>query len=246
MQTTGSKGDFVLKDTLGRLKAATDSLIIGRAEKLSLLERLVTQRPMVSVRRGRDDTVFASSLLDVDETSNALWIDELSPTPEPGLAVGERVSVFGEVDGTPLGFRTSVREQDVRKGLPIHVLGLPRMLRLQRHRVHPRFVPARPIPVYLVDPSAGVLEGALRDISLGGICVSMTAKAVRTLGRGVQIPSCTVSISGSDVVQAALEIRYVRKEPKTAKVFVGGRFVKLKSMHKARLESFLQTLQVAA
>jgi len=119
----------------------------------------MSESPAISVGRKRDDNLVSSSLLDIRAPDHTLWIDELSPALSVPLEAGDRLSVFGGIDGTPVSFRAVVRDYEMSQGLPTYALGLPRVLRLQRHRVHPRFVSPRPIPVYLVGPNANVLEG---------------------------------------------------------------------------------------
>ncbi len=235
-----------MKETLERIKTATASLIVGRAERIALLTRLMSESPAISVGRKRDDNLVSSSLLDIRAPDHTLWIDELSPALSVPLEAGDRLSVFGGIDGTPVSFRAVVRDYEMSQGLPTYALGLPRVLRLQRHRVHPRFVSPRPILVYLVGPNANVLEGSLRDISLGGLGVSVGLSALKTLRRGVRLPSCTVAVSSHDAVQAALEVRYIRAEPDSARAFIGGRFVQLNPLHQARLERFVDSLKPAA
>jgi c-di-GMP-binding flagellar brake protein YcgR len=242
--------------TFDYLHSVVASVVISSGSKFRLLQRMTAERATVILTNGNSGVGYESTLLWVDEDASELVVDEPVGAIEALTVPGAKLRVFGELGQGRMSFRTSVLRAEVYEETACLRLRLPRWLYMDQRRTHTRYFPnaampvyftdpCQQVPVYLVDDRAHVLQGEIKDISLGGLCIRIDAQAGQNLRRGLRIPSCTVSLPGRETLQSSVEIRYLRPTDGTGHIEVGGRFLGMTKRQRARLAAFVTTLPSA-
>jgi len=231
---------------LGTMSGAIDAIVIDRSEKARLLTRLCHERPFITVGMQGSSQTFSSVLMNVSDDGADLWIEMWPPVGRKGqLAPSTKLEIRGQLDGGTLSFRTSVTTHDEREGKLCYRLSGPRILTYQQRRSAPRLRPKKIVYVYIVDPSANLLEGTLSDISVGGLAVNLSESNAANLKLGIILPSCTIRLSASVVVQSAIQIRHLRQLYSPSTFELGAQFLSLPRRHQEKLESFVADLESA-
>jgi len=222
------------------------TMIVSRAERIELLTRLCSEQPFVTVGLSAASQQFSSALMNVSPDGAQVLLDELSPASENvTLSPRTKLYVQGHLDGRPLSFCAPVSSTELHHGVPCYRLSGPRLVRYRQQRRSPRYQPKDTTRVYLVDQCANLLQGTLRDISLGGFSVRVDDAKRATLNRGTTLTGCTLHLSPSTAIQGAVQIRHVRRSEDSDAVEFGGRFLALNRRHRDALKQFLTDLEAA-
>lgn len=217
--------------------------ISNPARIVGLLRGLKDGRALLSIAVDGDPALYTSAVLEVNPDHGYLLLDELSPhRGHQRLMKTRRLRVRARLHGIELRFPCAIREIGRASGIAYYYAPLPEQVRYRQRRTHFRVEigAALIIPVHLTREPEETLDGALYDLSVGGVGAYVSKS---NLKRGDTIPDCVVHIPDAPPLHSALEIRFVRFDEARRKLRIGGRFLNLaRPQHKA-LKRFVAELE---
>jgi c-di-GMP-binding flagellar brake protein YcgR len=145
--------------------------ISGKPYVLTLLQRLVQQRLLVTLHLPGSDERYTSTVLDISPESDSLLLDEVFPQPGQGpLQPALELYLYANLGGAALACTTQLLARVEEGGMPCYRVALPEQVNyLQRRDGHRVPVASLGIPLTLLDHNGNAHKGRLCDISTGGI-----------------------------------------------------------------------------
>lgn len=205
-----------------------------------LLNRLVQSRSSVSLTLPRASGKFSSICLAVDAEKNTLELDEVISEYRNPIQQGDVLKVTGSISGTPLNFKTEVLEIVRKDNRPLYVCSFPEVLVYvqQRHQFRLGLgVASRAEVVISIDNKR--FRGAMIDISEGGLCFRLPAKA--PVQKGDIVEKVKLSLDTRTIFEQAIEIlntHAVVHSPTTKQI--GARFKDISTEQTVKLRDYIK------
>jgi CRP-like cAMP-binding protein len=192
--------------------------------KLQLLNRLVQSRSSVSLSLPRASGNFTSLCLAVNPEDNSLHLDEVVSEYRNPVLVGDTLSVTGSLNGTPLKFKTKVKEINKLDRRPLYVCSLPEVLVYEQQRDQFRLVlglASRAEASMTINDKK--LRGTIIDISEGGVCFRLPAGS--PIDRGHVIEGVKLGLDTTTSFNQDIEILNIHPVVHTPTLIqIGARF----------------------
>ncbi len=204
---------------------------LSRPEQIAkVFKHLCDNHKLLTVTVPPQEGSFTSTILKFDQNHRLIFMDEL--TPRTGHEQAERERKFRVrtfLNGVELGFLASIREIRQESDGAIYTIPFPELLRYKQRRSHFRaqLGLSQNIPVYLENPYGGLLQGKLRNISLGGIGVELNRAIPADFEFKDKLTSCTIQLQNGKRLHSDLEIRFTGKPGAGRTTHIGGRFIDL-------------------
>lgn len=217
--------------------------ITDPARIVALLRGLKDGHALLSVAVDGESALYTSAVLDVDPARGYLLLDELSPRRgHERLIETRRLRVRARLHGIEVRFPGDVREVGGTAGIAYYQIAVPDTLYYRQRRTHFRVEigAALVIPVHLERTPDEAFDGALHDLSVGGVGAYLPETALK---RGDTVPTCVVQIPNAPPVRSALEVCFVRFDEARRKVRIGGRFLGLTPAQHKALARFVAELE---
>jgi c-di-GMP-binding flagellar brake protein YcgR len=197
--------------------------ISGKNYILTLLQRLVQQRNLVSIFFPGNKEHFTSTVLSIEPREGYLLLDQIFPQLGQQLVLqAEKLHLYAYFDGSALGFTTQVLSQQTEEGLVYYRMAFPQSVNyLQRRDEHRVPVGEQDIVVELLDHDGKAYKGRLHDISPAGIGIQLVSPEIfekKGIYRFGLYPP------GEEAIHAELEISGFRREEGIDTPIVGGLF----------------------
>lgn len=221
------------------------NILTGADQVGRLLHELAATRKLVTVYLKGTEDAFMSSVLAVDDARRRLVMDELNPAAGHKLLLRSReLRVVTRLDGVDISFRTHLEAANESGGIATYDLPFPETIRYHHRRQAFRATVdlAEHVAVYLDTPDGGLMPGALRDLSVGGLGADLLRRPVTPIERGQHLNTCTIHLPESEPVSSALEVRFVGRVPQSSHLRVGGRFLDLEPDGQRRIRRFVAEL----
>ncbi|MDZ7753482.1 MAG: flagellar regulator YcgR PilZN domain-containing protein [Gammaproteobacteria bacterium] len=193
-----------------------------------VLHELLDARKQVTMLLEGSDETFTSSILQVDTGTATLELDELNP--RGGHERLTRIREFRLITrhhGVDISFHSQVTHIDSSGGIAVYTAAFPTILRYQPRRAAYRAEVelSERIPVFLQTEGGGLLQGELRDISVGGLGLELVRRPVVDVEKGQRIGTCTIRLRDGEQITGSLEICFVGQAAIRQRLRLGGRFV---------------------
>ncbi|SDJ02283.1 c-di-GMP-binding flagellar brake protein YcgR, contains PilZNR and PilZ domains [Duganella sp. OV510] len=177
------------------------ALLRGIGEKNQLIRMLIT---------GEAD-VCVTSILDVDETANAVYLDcSIDPEQNKRILASRRLSFETTLDKVRILFAAEQVEAATFEGNPAFKIAMPATLvRLQRREFYRIATPVtNPVRVQIPLPAelGGPTTFPLADISCGGIAI-LDNKMILGNAIGKEYPDCRIDLPEIGQVSTTLQVR---------------------------------------
>ncbi len=193
-----------------------------------VLHDLLDARKQVTILLEGADETFTSSILQVEVDRATLELDELNPRSGHDLLTRTReFRLTTRLHGVDITFRSQVTGIDSSGGIAVYTAPFPALLRYQPRRAAYRAEVelSERIPVFLQTDDGGLLQGELRDISVGGVGLELMRRPVGTVAKGQRIGTCTIRLRNGQQIMGSLEICFVGQAAARQRLRVGARFV---------------------
>ncbi len=218
--------------------------VTDRQRLLGLLEALRTEHALLSARREGEETWYNTTLLKVDSSSGAIYLDELCPQEgHQRLQVGDILHLVGVLQGVPTHFRTPITDTGVQNGIAFYRAALPDHLDYQQRRAFFRAYVSRGLnlTVHLRTEDDVAVSGRLLDISLGGFGALLPENSTVHALDVLVVES--LELPGAESIQCNTQIRYVQQEPAKKLIRVGALLTELHPPGERMLLRAIMTLE---
>lgn len=221
--------------------------ISDRRRILHILEELLRNKTFLTALPKNNAQAFTTALLDLDEDTNSLLLDEFLPEPGRGvLAPKQELWILGQMHGIKTAFQSQLIRLGKEDNIPYYVIQLPEKIRQQQRRNNYR-VPV-PLstrnPVWLRKDAGLAFKAQLRDLSLGGVSVMMSyLKDMGDLSPGNEFEECIVNLPGESQIATSVEVRHVHNEAPAKTTRVGLAFRKLTPEDERRVQRSVAFLE---
>ena len=220
----------------------------GRREIIFQLRSLIRQNVRVSVTFDEGRRSFLTVLIDVSESTDALYFD-VGGSEETNRAFmkAERCLFAAVVEGIRLQFTAGKVTTTKLAGESVFAVALPRtMLRLQRREAFRLQLPsAKPYTCRVQRGSAEEKLLPINDISVGGLGIQV-ADALAYEPMEI-LDNCWIDLRESGMITVQLEVRYImEKESRIGKTLwhMGCRFVNLSPANETLIQRFMARIEV--
>lgn len=193
-----------------------------------VLHELLDARKQVTILLEGANETFTSSILQVDVATATLELDELNPRNGHDLLVRTReFRLSTRLHGVDIHFRSVVTGIDSSGGIAVYTAAFPTLMRYQPRRAAYRAEVelSERIPVFLQTDQGGLLQGELRDISVGGVGLELVRRPVIGVEKGQRIGTCTIRLQDGQQITGSLEICFVGQAAVRQRLRIGARFV---------------------
>ena len=188
-----------------------DFEVESRKEILSLLRGIGEKNQLIRMLIKGESDVCVTSILDVDEAHNAVYLDcSIDTEQNKRILASRRLSFETTLDKVRILFATEHIESTVYQGNPAFKIAVPAtLIRLQRREYYRIATPVTN-PVRVVIPLPEDLGGPttfpLADISCGGIAI-LDNKLILGDAIGKNYLDCRIDLPEIGQVATALQIR---------------------------------------
>jgi c-di-GMP-binding flagellar brake protein YcgR len=185
-------------------------IITARSYIIALLQRIVSEHLLVSIRLGQDSNSpqRTSTVLQVLPSEGVFLLDDLFPLPS-AIEKSSIISVDAHFEGARLRFTAVIESLQQEAGLRLWRVAFPESIEYQQARNDHRIVVSSlDIPVRLFVGEGGVLRGVLQDICVQGIGVCLAE--MTGLKRG-KFYRCSIDHSEDESVEVEIEPSRVEK-----------------------------------
>jgi hypothetical protein len=212
---------------------------------LPLIE-LQQKRQLIEVKISGDSRVYQTLILALDLERELLWLDDLFPS-QHRLDIGDEITLRHHRNGEQLCFSAPVvawadhglSEAYGASGLAIL---LPENLsyqpRRQNHRCDVGIESGVQVKIRAIGQE--MCYGALRDLSSGGLRLSVAGNFLSQLRHGALLPFCELRLSDELHIRCSARIRSFRLEPKPHRsTHISVEFIEMTTEARQQLEQFM-------
>lgn len=237
----------------GKRREPAQPAVITNPERLTtpeqigpVLTHLLDDRKQVTVLVDGSDETYTSSILAVDEGRAILELDELNPRAgHELLAAQRRFRLQTRHKGIDIGFVAEVAAVDSSGGIAVYTVPFPDLVhyhpRRQAYRAEVDL--SQRIPVFLELQTGAILQGELRDISVGGVGLELVRRPLQPLERGQTVEWCKVRLEDGREIGGNLEICFVSQPRGGQRTRIGGRFLNLRPQDNSALRQAVASLE---
>jgi c-di-GMP-binding flagellar brake protein YcgR len=210
----------------------------------SFLKKIKQGLCLLTIQIPDHNEQYSSFLLDINQDEDFLILDEF--LPRRGLDAvkqAKKINVYTLCHGSEIRFSCDLLKAGEENGIPYYKVGYPYRLRYQQKRIYFR-VPvsaSQNIPTLLPNTEIYDLEGRLRNISLGGINVSLNRSAALKMKEGTLVDNCIINFPGSPL-NCQLEICHVSQSHDN-NFHVGGNFINLTNPQRQMVRKIVSSLE---
>jgi c-di-GMP-binding flagellar brake protein YcgR len=202
---------------------------------------LQQKRQLIEVKISGDARVYQTLILSLDLERELLWLDDLFPSQHL-LNLGDEITLRHHRNGEQLCFSSPVvawGDSDGASGLAIL---LPENISYQPRRQNHRCDVGAESSVQVKFRAIGqeMCYGALRDLSLGGLRLSVAGNLLSQLRHGTLLPFCELRLSDELQIRCSARIRSFRLEPKPHRsTHISVEFIEVTTEARQQLEQFM-------
>jgi c-di-GMP-binding flagellar brake protein YcgR len=207
---------------------------------LPLIE-LQQKRQLIEVRIRGDSRVYQTLILELDLEHELLWLDDLFPSQHL-LNLGDEITLRHHRHGEQLCFSSPVvawGDSGAASGLAIL---LPENLSYQPRRQNHRCDVSAESAVQVKIRAIGqeMCYGALRDLSLGGLRLSVPGNLLGQLRHNALLPFCELRLSDELQIRCSARVCSFRLELKPHRsTHISVKFTEMTSEARQQLEQFM-------
>lgn len=188
-----------------------DFEVESRREIYALLRGIGEKNQLIRMLVSGESDVCVTSILDVDEAANAVYLDcSIDPQQNQRVLASRKLSFETTLDKVRILFAADHVEAATFEGNPAFRIALPAtLIRLQRREYYRIATPVtNPVRVLIPLPAemGGPTTFPLADISCGGISI-LDNKMILVNAIGKQYDDCRIELPEIGQVATALQVR---------------------------------------
>lgn len=210
----------------------------------NILQQLVTDHTLLTVKLPGSDHSFISALLEIEPITRTLKFDELSPPDGHKLFLEKKAMLVKcQTRGADLAFHTDLIQTGKIRGIHWYDTTLPAQLDYVQRRKHfrARVRESQRISVTAQHGESGTsISGYISDISSLGICVMFNTS--QKIERGDTLKRCRLRLPDGKHPCVDIDIRHSRSLP-NERLLVGGRFSKPDANTRRMIDKLVRKLE---
>lgn len=218
---------------------------IPSLETSNLMRRIKNSRAMLTIRVDGSDNIYLSALLEVNESSGYIVLDELnSKAGHRALCLVKQIEISTRIEGREIKFSCNVTGIGEKDGISYYKVPFPESLDQQLRRKHLR-IPAprgKYLQVHIHTELKDLVIGELSDLSIGGFGAILNRETSNKVTRGDIVPKCMLYLGETDPIQTELDIRYCEDKRYHSSPRLGGKFLNLDQNTERRLQKYISQL----
>ena len=227
-------------------RASKDTLT-NPAKIGGLLQHLLDDRNLLSIKLPNVEHTFTSAILEVEKTHKTFTLDEISPDEGHQLFLSKKtLQVSGQSRGALFSFTVPLKRQDSSRGIAFYEFDFPATVSYLQRRAsyRARLRDEQHISVTtLHNESSTSISGYVTDISNHGISILFNTE--RHIKRGDRLTLCKLRLPDGQQIIFDLDVRHAQSLP-NERLRVGGRFLDLNRRSSQIVSKFVRKLERAA
>lgn len=210
-----------------------------------LFKRISSKHSLLSVQFESSDEYYGSTIIEINNKENYLVIDELYPREgHESIQTGTSLSFNTQYQGAFVNFNSTVEAIGENEKAAYYKIGMPEEVEYHQRRNTYRISTSvsDPIPVTLVNEDEIMINGELRDISHGGLCIRVNALPHITLAHEDYIPTCLIQVENKKIL-TSINLCHVEDISETGSLRIGAEFANMSKIDRRELEHLIATLE---
>lgn len=211
----------------------------------ALLQSLLQQNSLLNIELEKNTERYTSILLDADEESAMLVFDAFHPTPtEHAFTPYAVAKVRVQNCGADISFAINIELVHTTDGQVQYRAAYPKSINyLQRRGAFRVPVSAMsPADVYIYLDKGKTFTGALRDISVSGMCIRFPPKTKLPETWPEEV-SCEIILSSGKKLRTQFKVCHIKQHQPSRNFFLGVAFLHLDKAQERAIEKLVAELQ---
>jgi c-di-GMP-binding flagellar brake protein YcgR len=217
-----------------------------RPRIIALLKRFMGRHTTLSVSLAHSNEEYTSAIIKIDADEETLVLDELKPQRGHQLFLDvKQCTVEGYQKGEGINFKTQLLDSGTDNNIAFYKVALPQPIYhyTQRSNYRAPVPTTEDIAIFIQTPDQTVIEGEVKDISLGGVGFRLPrTDFTEQISPGTHIESCRIRLNFGESIRSTLEVRFARVDKDHNSVKIGARFCDLDKQYEKTLERFIIAL----
>lgn len=210
---------------------------------MALVQRIVSDRLLVSVQVEGLDTEFTSTVIGVKPDDGGYLLDWLYPEEgNAALLEGRSFTLFARFEGASMMFEGRVRERREEAGLAFFFVPLPESITYFQRRARHRVVLGADAPQLEFCVADTSYNASVHDISAAGVGFSLKREKAISLAVEQTLHDVLIRAHGRQLGPLELVIRDMR-ETERSRVIIGCQIMADEPHTVAQIERFVMDLE---
>jgi c-di-GMP-binding flagellar brake protein YcgR len=213
-----------------------------------LIKKICAKHSLLSVLIEFSDEYYGSTIIEINNKENYLVIDELYPIEgHEKIKTGSRLTFNTQYQGAFVNFVSTIEAIGENKKAAYYKIRMPDEVEYHQRRNTYRIATSlsETIPVTLVNEDEVMINGELRDLSHGGLCIRINALPHILLKSEDYIPTCLIQVSNRQKILTSINICHVLELKETGSLRVGAEFANMSKIDRRELEHLIASLERA-
>lgn len=213
----------------------------------NLLQHLLDDRSLLTIRIPGNDNAFISAVLAIDKANKTFSLDEISPTEGHTLFLKKKqLQVNGQSRGALFSFTLALQKQGQSRGIAFYEFAYPETVQYMQRRAYyrARLKADQRITVTTLHRESGTsISGYVIDISSHGISIMFNTE--RSISRGDKQTMCKLRLPDGQKIMFDLLVRHAQHLP-NERILIGGNFENMNSRNAQLVTKFVRKLERAS
>lgn len=225
----------------------SSSIVRNKTKIFNVLKTLGDEHKLLTVtlKNSEEQNSFTSSILRVHQGKNMLYLDEFNPdTAHELIMTSKSCHVATLFDGINVEFDAELVGTGKSDNIRFYGFRIPEKIKYHQRRFYHRVrVPrSNRILVRMRPIGKQLIQGDLRDISMGGFSVEMKGVPPDMFMAGERIDSCSIELTRQLSINTPVDVRSYNRDHASNKMILGAEFAELPKESKRELTRFVVKL----
>ncbi len=220
--------------------------ITGVDQIASVLKRMMSEHTLISLYPSEDyEDSCISAVIKVNAEKQIFLLDGVQKQKDhEALLNSGRFFATTRLHGIKHNFVASVDSAGEDDGIAFYRVRFPKeIISEQKREFYRATLPMdEKIRVHMTTPDNVHMEGEIRDLSAGGVCIGFSSNFSNRIRRGMVLPYCMINMPEGTPITTGLEARYVSARPNGGRAYLGARFVDLDKKDLRRIQQLVGKL----
>ncbi len=224
----------------------SDDLVRDVDQIENILKKLLLQHTLFTAYVNGGAHPCSSLLLEMSQDKQYLVIDEFCPrNMNKDIRIKDRINISGSNAGVTINFSSQILDMAEQDGNPYYKIQFPKVIeycqRRQSHRVPVGI--SDPVKVIFVTENNLMINGELRDVSLGGFSVRLNHSVSDDIQAGDELPKCILQMPKGSRIVCSVEVRRNYTNAGSNMPMMGAMITDINKQDKRVLQQFIAKLE---